>query len=467
MPRAGQTKPAVTPRLPDQIAIGVLTRTFPPELVDRVVTQTGRVEQRQRLLPARVVLYYTLAMCLFAQVGYEEVMRLLVEGLAWARRWQGSWQVPHKSSIARARQRLGPAPLRALFVEVARPLATPATAGAWYRGWRLLALDGTTLDVPDTPANVAAFGRPGGGRGPGAFPQVRLVGLVECGTHAVVDAAMGGLHLGEGSLAPSLARSLGPGMLLLVDQGLCSLELWRILHATGAELVWRCRQDVKLEVLKVFEDGSWASELGASHPKHKRAAVRSWTTGWTILAALVSRRATGSSPPSWTPSWPRRPSCRRCIRSGGSWRPRWTSSRPTSAAPGWCYAAAIPTESARRSGRTCWSTTPSARSCTRPPCRPRSTLTGCRLPAACTSRGARSPARPRFPPRRLVRATRQAVAEALRHLLPPRRLRAVPRVVKRKMSNFPLKRDFHHHWPQPTKSPGQAVVIVARTARGP
>jgi hypothetical protein len=180
-----------------------------------------------------------------------------------------------RQELDRPRQaRLGPAPLRALFVEVARPLATPATKGAWYRGWRLLALDGTTLDVPDTPANVAAFGRPGGGRGPGAFPQVRLVGLVECGTHAVVDAAMGGLHLGEGSLAPSLARSLGPGMLLLVDQGLCGLELWRILHATGAELVWRCRQDVKLEVLKVFEDGSWASELGASQPKHKRVAVR-------------------------------------------------------------------------------------------------------------------------------------------------------------------------------------------------
>jgi hypothetical protein len=274
MPRAGQTKPPVAPRLPDRIAIGVLTRTFPPELVDRVIAKTGRAEQRQRLLPARVVLYHTLAMCLFAQVGYEEVMRLLVEGLAWMRRWQGAWQVPDKSSIARARARLGPAPLRELFVAVARPLATQATLGAWYRGWRLVALDGTTLDVADTPANVAAFGRPGGGRGQGPFPQVRLVGLVECGTHAVVDAAMGGLHLGETSLAPSLARSLGPGMLLLVDQGLCGLELWRTLQATGAELVWRCRQDVKLEVLEVFADGSWRSELGASQPKHKRMAVR-------------------------------------------------------------------------------------------------------------------------------------------------------------------------------------------------
>src|SRR4029453_9036019 len=128
MPRGGQTRPPVVPRLPDRIAIGVLTRTFPPELVDRVIAKTGKAEQRQRLLPARVVVYYTLAMCLFAQVGYEEVMRLLVEGLAWARRWRGSWQGPDKSSIARARARLGPA----------------ATPGAWYRDWRLVALDGTT-----------------------------------------------------------------------------------------------------------------------------------------------------------------------------------------------------------------------------------------------------------------------------------------------------------------------------------
>jgi hypothetical protein len=119
------------------------------------------------------------------------------------------------------------------------------------------------MDVPDTSANMAAFGRPGGGRGQGAFRQVRLVGLVECGTHTIVDAAMGGLHLGEGSLAPSLGRSLHSGMLLLVDQGLCGLGLWRTLEATGAALVWRCRTDIKLEVLEVFADGSWRSELGA------------------------------------------------------------------------------------------------------------------------------------------------------------------------------------------------------------
>ena len=139
MLRAGQTKPPVAPRLPDRIAIGVLTTTFPPELVDRVIAKTGRAEQRQRLLPARVVVYYTLAICLFAQVGYEEVMRLLVEGLAWLRRFEGTWQVPDKSSIARARARLGPAPLRELFVESParwrprRPRARGIATGDWWR----------------------------------------------------------------------------------------------------------------------------------------------------------------------------------------------------------------------------------------------------------------------------------------------------------------------------------------------
>jgi hypothetical protein len=316
MPRAGQTKPLVAPRLSDRIAIGVLTRTFPPELVDRVITTTGRGEQRQRLLPARVVVYYTLAMCLFAHVGYEEVMRLLVEGLAWMRRWRGAWQVPDKSSIARARARLGPAPLRALFVQVAQPLATQATKGAWYRGWRLVALDGTTLDVADTPANVAAFGRPGGGRGHGGFPQVRLVGLVECGTHVIVDAAMGGLHLGETSLASSLARSLHPGMLLLVDQGLCGLALWRTLQATGAELVWRCRQDVKLPVLEVLADGSCRSELGTSQPKHRRVAVRvidyrlddpgrpGGQEGYRLITTILDpERAPAAELPGLYPQW--------------------------------------------------------------------------------------------------------------------------------------------------------------------
>ena len=129
MPRAGQRRPPAGERLSDRIAIGVLTHTYPPGLVDQVIAEAGAQERRQRLLPARVVVYYVLAMCLFSQVGYEEVARLLTEGLAWARRWRGSWQVPTTGAIARARARLGAEPLRALFRVAVRPLATPATSG--------------------------------------------------------------------------------------------------------------------------------------------------------------------------------------------------------------------------------------------------------------------------------------------------------------------------------------------------
>ena len=173
MPRAGQLKPPADERLPDRIAIGLLTVTFPPELVDRVVAETGRVQRRSRLLPARVVVYYVLAMCLFFGQGYEEVARLLTEGLAYARRWSGTWRVPTTAAITRARARLGPEPLRALFDAVCQPLATETTAGAFYRAWRLVAVDGTTFDLPDTVANVDHFGRPGSPRGRARAPSRR------------------------------------------------------------------------------------------------------------------------------------------------------------------------------------------------------------------------------------------------------------------------------------------------------
>ena len=180
MPRAGQIKPPVPERLGDRVAIGALTSAFPPELIDRVLAECGRTERRRRLLPARMVVYYVLALALFADVAYLEVLRLLVEALRrpGRRRHAAPPRLPVKSALVQARARLGPEPLRALFAEAARPLATPDTQGAWYRGWRLVAVDGATLDVADTPANEAAFGRAksGRGEGTGAFPQVRLVG---------------------------------------------------------------------------------------------------------------------------------------------------------------------------------------------------------------------------------------------------------------------------------------------------
>jgi Insertion element 4 transposase N-terminal/Transposase DDE domain len=273
MPRAGQVKPPSDERLSDRIAIGVLTTTFPPELVDRVVAEAGRTERRHRLLPARVVVYFTLAMCIFAQVGYEEVARLLVGGLAWADRWRRAWQVPTTGSLTRARVRLGPEPLARLFAEVAGPLATQATPGAWYRGWRLVALDGTCLDVPDTPVNAAAFGRPATHRGEQtAFPQVRLVAVAECGTHGLLGAALGPLAQGETTLARGVLDGLGPGMLLLADRQFVNAELWRQAAATGAALVWRTKTNAVLPVLATFADGSYRSQIRAATDRRQHIA---------------------------------------------------------------------------------------------------------------------------------------------------------------------------------------------------
>lgn len=269
MPRAGQVKPPVEERLSDRIALGVLTRAFPAELVDEVVAEAGRVEQRSRLLPARVTVYFVLAMCLFSGQAYEEVARLLTEGLAWAGRWRGRWEVPSTGAISRARARLGPEPLRVLFARVCRPVATPDTVGAWYRGRRLVAVDGTTLDVADTPANDAFFGRPGSGRGEkkGAFPQVRLVVLAECGTHAVFAAATGPCTVAETVLADTLLSHLQPGMLLLADRGFPGYDRWKSAAATGADLLWRVASNVVLVVREQYADGSYLSEIYAAQDR--------------------------------------------------------------------------------------------------------------------------------------------------------------------------------------------------------
>jgi hypothetical protein len=272
VPRAGWVKPQTDQRLSDHISIGVLTRVFPPELVDAVVAEAGRAERRHRLLPARVVVYYVLAMALFSQASYEEVMRQLTEGLAWASGWQRSWAVPSKAAIFRARQRLGVEPLELLFSAVAVPLARESTRGAFYRGWRVMSLDGTCLDVADTPANAAAFGRPGSSRraGGGAFAQLRLVGVAECGTHAITRAATGPYETSEQALADELVGALGPGMLCLADRGFYGFERFQAARQTGAELLWRVKSNMRLPRERTLPDGSYLSSLHAFADRHAR-----------------------------------------------------------------------------------------------------------------------------------------------------------------------------------------------------
>jgi hypothetical protein len=287
MAPAAPTQPPSPPPITDRIALGALTHTFPPDLVDRVVQETGRAEQRRRLLPARVVVYFVLALALYSHAAYEEVMRCLVEGLGWAqhaRRGRRSWpwwHVPGASALAEARERLGAEPLKVLFAKAARPLATAATRGAWYRHWRVMVMDGTCLDVPDSPANqVLGRSKSGRGEGVGAFPKVRVVGLVEAGTHAIIDAVQGPYSSGEQTLARELARDagpLGPGVLLLADRLFVGGELWRQMARTGADLVWRVKcgskTAPKLPVDQVLADGSWLSRLYAASDRRRRHPI--------------------------------------------------------------------------------------------------------------------------------------------------------------------------------------------------
>src|ERR1043166_7018001 len=160
-------------RLSDHISLGVIARTFPLGEVRQVLAETGRASERERDLPAHVMVYYAIALALYTASGTREVLRCLWEGL------RGLWgaeavRVAGKSGISQARSRLGEAPLRRLYERLVRPVATPATKGAWDRRWRRVSLDGSCLEVADTTENATAFGRPGGGRGEGAFPQVRL-----------------------------------------------------------------------------------------------------------------------------------------------------------------------------------------------------------------------------------------------------------------------------------------------------
>lgn len=248
-------------RLTDRISIGVLARSIPRDLVDEILAETGKREKRSRRLPAHVVVYFVVAMAIFRD-SYEEVLRKLVNGLSFMGNWRDSWVVPTTGAISQARERLEELPMRTLFNRIAIPLAKPATPGAWLRSWRLMAIDGVQIDVPDSDANLKEFGKyEGGTRRP--FPQIHAVGLGECGTHAVVAAVLGTIYDGERKLAARLLAAVSPGMLVLADRGFFSFELWAQYLATGTDLLWRVTAGIKLPVTEVLSDGSYLSVINS------------------------------------------------------------------------------------------------------------------------------------------------------------------------------------------------------------
>jgi len=257
--------------------VGVLTRVFPPALVDEVIEEAGRTQQRHRSLPARVMAYFAIGMGLYSEGSYEDVLAQLTDGLSWASGWAEEYRLPSKSAIFQARQRLGSQPVAALFARVAEPLAGPETPGSWLAGRRLVAVDGTCLDVADTIANDEHFGRPGVNKGEqAAFPMARVLAVAECGTHVIFAAKVGTYAESEASMAEDLlGRAVGPGMLLTADRGFFSYALWRKAIATGADLLWRIRTDKsapKPEHVKDLPDGTWLAHLRRKTPAAERNA---------------------------------------------------------------------------------------------------------------------------------------------------------------------------------------------------
>jgi hypothetical protein len=258
-------------RITDYISLGVIAKSFPAEKIAAVLERTGKASVRQRDLPAQVVVYYVIAMTLFMQVSYGEVLRCLLEGLSWLAGPSTPVKVTGKSGISQARTRLGAEALRVLHDELVRPIAQAGTRGAFYRQWRLVSLDGSSLDVADTVANRRAFGLPGESPRDGAYPKLRLVSLVECGTHVLFGTAMAGWATGEATLAQQVIASLHAGMLCLCDRLFFGFALWEQARATGAELLWRVKGNLRLPCSQRLADGSYLSRIDLSL-KHRRQA---------------------------------------------------------------------------------------------------------------------------------------------------------------------------------------------------
>ena len=446
MPRAGWVKPTDDQRLSDHVALGVLTSTFPPELVDQVVRASGRGEQWHRLLPARLVVYYVLAPALFAAADYVEVMRHLVEGLSRESGWRQQWTVPSQPAISQAR---------------------PDTLGAFYRDWRLTAIDGTTLDVADSVENAAEFGRPGSVRGErSAFPQLRLVALAEAGTRAVTGVALGPYRTGEPTLARAFLPGIGPGTLVLADRGFTAQPLFTAAAETGADLCWRAQSNAVLPVRERFADGSYRSEIVASDDKRTRARV----TSVRVIEYTVDdpgrpgaedhrdRLLTTIADPTAAPA----PELAALYPE--HWRAETTldEMKTHQRGPRLLLRSRTP-EGVRQEvyGYLCTHYAIRSLMATAASDRggdPDPTSFTRALPAA--RRGVRAG----------LGAAHQALAAALPAtradigggLLPRRRLRAAPRVVARPMSTYGVKRPEPRAWPQPTRRPADAVRTVSR-----
>ncbi|MDR3567892.1 MAG: IS4 family transposase [Syntrophobacteraceae bacterium] len=263
-------------RVTDYISLGVVAKTFPLATIKSVLAETDKDSRRHRELPAHVVIYYVIALALYMQSSYREVLRCLLEGVQWLFGPDFKIKVTGKSGISQARTRLGVEPLKLLHDQIVRPIAVEASKGAWYRKWRLVSLDGSTMDVADEVANEKAFGRPTTGEGKSGYPQFRFVSLVENGTHVLFGTQIGPYAAAELTLAEKLIPCLQPGMLCLADRNFFGYEFWSKARNTEADLLWRIKKNMVFPCEKRLEDGSYLSHTypSAQDRRHKTRGIQ-------------------------------------------------------------------------------------------------------------------------------------------------------------------------------------------------
>lgn len=261
-------------RLADYLSASLLARVYPTSLITELLDAHGCNSQRQRVFPASVVAYYCMALSLYPEAAYEDVFAAVAQGLAWRQGTLAPVTIK-KSSISVARSRLSWPFFKALQQRACVPLAAIKTCPqAFYSGLRVVAIDGSNLELADEPANATTFGYPGSRTGVAGYPQAQGAVLVECGTHAILDANLGPYRAAEWEICKPLLASLDKTMLCLADRGFNGTEHWRSAAATGAQLLWRCAANRQLPVLRVLSDGSYLSTLARRGDKASGIPVR-------------------------------------------------------------------------------------------------------------------------------------------------------------------------------------------------
>ena len=257
-----------------EVRLEVLEEAFPSKRIEMILREMGRQSVRVRKLPATMMVYYIIALGLFVSVGCREVLRRLLGSSRWV--WPSEVKLSTETAITKARKRLGYEVIERLYREVVKPLAGRRSPGAFFRSWRVVSLDGSTLEVADSDANEKAFGRPGVSRGKSAYPQIRFVTLLENGTHVLFGAVMDAFHVGEITLAKKALSGLKRGMLCLADRNFFGYALWKQALTTRSALLWRLKKNLILTRLREHDDGSFESMIYPS-PKdrrHKRNGIR-------------------------------------------------------------------------------------------------------------------------------------------------------------------------------------------------